>query len=81
MLTQTKPAVKSEGSKDEGTMAMMNKQMQYIMPIMIVVIGMSLPSGLALYWLVTTLFMVAQQYIAFRKKKDGEIEVIPSSEK
>lgn len=73
MLMATKPVVKSQGSKDEDTMAMMNKQMTYIMPIVIVIIGIKLPSGLALYWLISTLFMVGQQYIAFRKTKDDGV--------
>ena len=62
-------------SKDEDTMAMMNKQMTYFMPVVIVVIGVTLPSGLSLYWLISTLFMVAQQYIAFRGGKDGETKI------
>lgn len=87
MLMQTRPEVKDkqkDGAKDEDTMAMMNKQMTYIMPIFIIFIGMSLPSGLALYWLVSTLFMIAQQYIAFGKKNgatkiDDKSEVIPKA--
>ena len=82
MLSTTKPAIKSEGSKDESTMATMNKQMMYIMPVMIVFFGLTLPSGLSLYWFVGTLFMIAQQYIAFRKKNgvvkiDEKTEVLP----
>lgn len=66
---------KKEGVKDEDTMAIMNKQMMYIMPIMITFIGFSLPSGLSLYWLISTLFMVAQQYIAFRGIPAAETKV------
>ncbi len=36
--------------------------MQYIMPIITVVIGMSFPAGLALYWCVSTGFSAVQQY-------------------
>lgn len=68
MLPMTPPAVKGEGSKDEGMMAMMNKQMLYMMPIMTVVIGGTLPAGLTLYWLVTTVLTALQQVIMFRKK-------------
>lgn len=83
MLVQKKPAVKSDGSKDEGTMAMMNKQMTYVMPVMIIIFGLTLPSGLSLYWAVSTLFMILQQYLAFRNKKgptqiDEKTEVIPN---
>ncbi len=72
MLTRTKPAIKGDGSKDEGMASMMNKQMMFMMPILTVIIGMSLPGGLALYWLTTTLLMVAQQYYLFEKMKYKE---------
>lgn len=51
--------------KDDMAEAMgeMQKQMMYLMPLMTVMIGAKLPSGLALYWFVTTLFSVGQQYI------------------
>lgn len=38
------------------------KMMKYMMPIMITVFFYGLPSGLILYWLVTTLVTVLQQY-------------------
>lgn len=66
-LVKTRPKPKTDGSKDEDTLAVMNKQMMYMMPIITVFIGASLPGGLALYWLVTTSFMVMQQYIYFKK--------------
>lgn len=91
MLFSKRPeeAVRKEpGAKDEDTMAMMNKQMMYMMPIVITFVGLSLPSGLSLYWLVTTLFMIAQQYIAFggMKKRlstriDEKTEVIAKDNK
>lgn len=79
MLMAKKPAVKSPGSKDEGMAAMMNKQMLYMMPILTIFIGISLPGGLALYWLVTTLLMVLQQYYFLKKngkEKEGNVEVV-----
>lgn len=39
----------------------MSKQMLYLAPIMTLFIGIKFPAGLALYWLVSTLFMIAQQ--------------------
>ena len=56
-----------EGSKDEDTMARMNKQMVYMMPAITVVISAGLPAGLALYWLVQSLLTVGQQALFFRK--------------
>lgn len=40
----------------------MQQQMLFIMPVMTVVIALRFPSGLALYWVATTLFSVIQQY-------------------
>lgn len=90
MLFSSRPAKdvrKDPGAKDEDTMALMNKQMMYMMPIVITFVGLTLPSGLSLYWLVTTLFMIAQQYIAFRGLKplatriNETTEVIPKDTK
>lgn len=71
----SKVEVKSEGSKDESMLTMMNKQMLYVMPVVTVVIGLSFPAGLTLYWFLTTLFTVLQQVYLF-KKKDSTIKVL-----
>lgn len=64
------PEVKAtEGAKDENIAAMMNKQMMYIMPVVTVFIGFSLPGGLALYWLVMSALTVAQQALFLRKPR------------
>ncbi|MBP9869808.1 membrane protein insertase YidC [Patescibacteria group bacterium] len=57
----------SEGAKDEGMAAIMNKQMMYIMPAVTVLIGISLPGGLSLYWIIMGLLTVAQQALFLRK--------------
>ena len=41
--------------------AAMNKQMMYLLPAIIIVIGWSLPAGLSLYWAITTLFSIGEQ--------------------
>jgi len=64
------------GAKDEDTMALMNKQMLYVMPVMTVLIGFGLPSGLTFYWFLSTLFTGIQQWFVIRKKKSLEVEVI-----
>ncbi|MDO8495560.1 MAG: YidC/Oxa1 family membrane protein insertase [bacterium] len=40
----------------------MNRQMLYFFPVMIIIIGWNLPAGLVLYWAVTTLFSVFEQW-------------------
>lgn len=56
-----------EGAKDEGMAATMNKQMMYMMPIVTIFIGFSLPGGLTLYWLVMSLLTVVQQAVFLRR--------------
>lgn len=49
--------------KQDDVMYNMQKQMIYMMPIMTIFIGISLPSGLVLYWFLATLFGLVQQWI------------------
>lgn len=60
---------KKDGNQQsqKGMAGMMTKQMVYFMPLFTVFIAMSLPSGLALYWAVSTLFSIGQQYLIMRK--------------
>jgi len=53
-------------SKDEDMAAIMNRQMTVMMPLMTVVISWQLPAGLTLYWLVSTLLQIVQQYFSFK---------------
>lgn len=72
MIAKRPPAElrKKEGARDEDMAAVMSKQMVYFMPFFTVFIGATLPAGLTLYWLVTTLLMAVQQLIFVRDKKD-----------
>lgn len=77
MLMHKRPPIKVPGSKDEDMAAIINKQMIYMMPVMTVVISMSLPSGLALYWLVTTLLTVVQQLYIFKQQPHAAVMPLP----
>ncbi len=60
------PKKKDEKKKEENSLEMaqsMSQQMLYIMPAMTTIISLTFPSGLALYWVVTTVFSLVQQYI------------------
>ncbi len=74
MMITTKPAVDTPGSKDEGMAAIMNKQMLYFMPAITVFIGISLPSGLTLYWFVLTALTAIQQLLTFHGKSNSGIK-------
>lgn len=71
MLAKQPPKNMGPGAKDENMMAMMNKQMLYFMPLMTVLIGVSLPAGLTLYWLFSTLLTVAQQSYLLKKSSSN----------
>ncbi|MFH1621333.1 MAG: YidC/Oxa1 family membrane protein insertase [Patescibacteria group bacterium] len=64
----------SEGAKDESMAAIMNKQMLYIMPLVTVFIGISLPGGLTLYWLVMSVLTVIQQAIFLKRPTPPKVE-------
>jgi YidC/Oxa1 family membrane protein insertase len=61
------PAGAGPGAKDEDMAAKVNRQMLYLMPAVTVFIGVTLPGGLTLYWLVTTLMAIFQQWLFLRK--------------
>ncbi len=50
----------------------MNKQMIYAMPVITVLVAARFPAGLALYWTVSNLFTILQQYLIIRKKEKNE---------
>jgi YidC/Oxa1 family membrane protein insertase len=77
MITRRPPVIKGkdiEGSADEKMLAAVNKQTLYFLPIFTVIIGISLPSGLTLYWFFTTLLMALQQLWMFRHHKKKEVK-------
>jgi YidC/Oxa1 family membrane protein insertase len=59
------PILKNENKKEEDFAEMaasMQSQMLFLMPVMTAFIALRLPSGLALYWVVTTVFSIVQQW-------------------
>ncbi|MFC1788245.1 YidC/Oxa1 family membrane protein insertase, partial [Patescibacteria group bacterium] len=53
----------------------MNQSMLYFMPVITVVIGVSLPGGLTLYWVTVNIVSILQQKIAFKKKDEPVLEL------
>jgi YidC/Oxa1 family membrane protein insertase len=64
---QSRMLLGGQAANAGGMSAMMNKQMLYFMPVITIFIGSSLPAGLTMYWLFTTLFSVFQQYLILGK--------------
>jgi YidC/Oxa1 family membrane protein insertase len=59
----------------DPTAKMMAMQTTYVLPLISIFVAWRLPAGLPLYWLVTTLFAVGQQYYIM-KKHPTTIEVV-----
>lgn len=57
-------------------MAQSNKMMNWMMPIMSVSIASIAPLGLALYWLMNNILMIAERIIANKFLKDDDKEAI-----
>jgi len=53
--------VEKNGAKDENLASRMNKQMTVMMPFLTLFIGLTLPSGVMLYWLISVLFSIFEQ--------------------
>lgn len=70
MITRQQPK-QTPGAKDEAMLAMMNKQMLYMMPLLTVYIGWKLPGGLALYWLMQNVLTIVQQWWYFHRGQKG----------
>ncbi|MEK9134685.1 MAG: YidC/Oxa1 family membrane protein insertase [Patescibacteria group bacterium] len=69
--TMTPKAQKvKDGDKVGQFSSMMQKQMLYVFPIFTVFILFKMPSAIGLYWVVTSLFSIGQQYLIM--KKNGE---------
>ncbi len=68
-MLMAKQAQKNVKIDSSDFSAVMSQQMLYLGPLLTLFIGIKFPAGLALYWLASTVFMVAQQYYLENKEK------------
>jgi len=68
LLPKNKPS-NTGGDKAVDFSQLMQKQMTYFLPIFTVIILVGLPSALGLYWTISGLFSIIQQYLIFNKGK------------
>ena len=61
--------VKDSGDKGKKSdfSVILQKQMTYIFPVVTIIILLQLPSALSLYWTVSGIFSVIQQYIILKR--------------
>lgn len=65
---QSKIMMPAQTGKQDATAKAMSMQMTYLLPVVSIVVAWKLPAGLPLYWIVTTLFAVGQQYYIRRQQ-------------
>ncbi|MFC1651975.1 YidC/Oxa1 family membrane protein insertase [Patescibacteria group bacterium] len=68
LMSNQKKDQKGQGEKT-GIEKMLGSQMTYFMPLITVFFAFTLPAGLPLYWIVTTLVAILQQWLIMRKRK------------
>lgn len=71
-FVQSKMITPKNQGKQDTTAKIMSAQFTYMFPILTVIISISLPSGIALYWAVTTLFAVIQQYYIIKRDQKSQ---------
>lgn len=70
---QSKLMMPKAGTQQDATAKAMSLQTTYLLPAVSVLIAWKLPAGLPLYWIVTTLFAVGQQYYILRQQKAPQV--------
>ena len=70
---QSKLMMPKSSPGQDATAKIMSMQTTYVLPVISVIIAIKLPAGLPLYWIVTTLFAVAQQYYIMRKQQPKSV--------
>ena len=76
---QTIPIDKKTENETPDFSQVMMKQMLYIGPALTLFFGMTFPSGLALYWFTSTLFMIGQQWHLLAKKSTASLTPPPAT--
>lgn len=80
MAKQTKPALKAGGNDFSSNLQnIFGSQMTYIFPVITIFIALKLPSALAIYWSMTTAFMILQQWWIYRQSdQDVVVKIRPA---
>ncbi len=69
MLPKTLKAAGEEPAKKKDMAQAMNQQMLFMMPLFTFIFLLRLPSSLGIYWIVSTLFTIIQQWYILRFNK------------
>lgn len=75
---QSKIMLPKSSANADATTKMMQYQTLYFLPAITIFFGSKFPAGLTLYWIITTLFGVAQQYYIIMKEEKVVEAVVES---
>lgn len=67
------PTSSEKPQKGQEMQAMMSKQMLYLMPVFTIFIAGRMPAALPLYWIITNIFTIGQQWYVFKEKPKTKI--------
>jgi len=73
LMTMPKKDKNEVKSTEPDPMAMMSKQMIFFAPLITVFFGRTMPAALVIYWIVTTIFSIGQQYYVNNKVKQQKL--------
>lgn len=73
LISMPKPVPSANGKVDPAQA--MTRQMTFIFPIVTIFIARSLPAALALYWVITTLFGLVQQWYVNKNIKNQKLNI------
>lgn len=79
-LPPLKPRVEGEASFKDDFARSFQLQMRYILPIVVTVVAYIISAAIALYWLTSNLFMIAQELYIRRKVKREKADAINDTE-
>jgi membrane protein insertase Oxa1/YidC/SpoIIIJ len=76
-LKENMPEKPAEKPKDDimPDMQKMQGMMLYIFPAMAAIFAFQFPAGVGLYWLIGTVFMIVQQFVANRQAAKKKITI------
>lgn len=66
-MLSRKKGPKGPAAKDENVAASVNRQMLYLFPLLTIYLVSSFPAGIGVYWIVSTLFQLLQQWYFLKR--------------
>ena len=69
---ENKKKKKSDKPEEPDFATILNKQMLFLMPVLVTVFAYSLPASMSLYWITTTVFTIVQEFFLIKQVDKAE---------